>query len=175
VTVAHGGTTDILTFVDATTMLMQKGKQPTKATLIQVVHDGNAPLRMDRGYAAAIKRLPHANVTAVSRPNSEEMQSKWKQLGVECRYYYGSMDVTTQPEVGLQLQFAMVLATADQATQLTTLMQAQLKSPQVNQLFDRFDAAASGDTMNMKIGMSETKLASLVRLIDGMLPPRIDP
>jgi hypothetical protein len=168
VTVTHGGATDVLTFVDATTMLLQKGKQPTKATLTQVVHDGNAPLRTDQAYAAAIKRLPpHANVTTVSRPNSEEMQSKWKQMGIQFRYFYGSMDVT---EVGLQLQFAMVLGTADQATQLTTLMQAQLKSAQVNQLFDRFEVAANGDTTNMKIGINETKLASLVRMIDGMLP-----
>ena len=66
VTVTQGGATEILTFVDATTMLMQKGQQPTKATLIQVVHDGNAPLRTDQAFAAAIKRLPpHAGVTTV--------------------------------------------------------------------------------------------------------------
>jgi hypothetical protein len=166
VTVTDG----VLEFVDATTLVMQKGKQPTKATLTQVLHDGNAPLRTDSMFTAAIKRLPlHAGITTVSRPNSAEMQSKWKQMGIEFRYFFGSLDVTDQPELGIHIQFAMVLGTADQATQFTTMMQSQVKSVQVNQMFDGIDVAASGDTTNMKIAMSETKLASLVRMIDQML------
>jgi hypothetical protein len=177
VTVIDGRGTDILGFVDATTMVVQRGKQPTRATLTQVLHDRNAPLATDPTFAPAIKRLPpHASVATVSRPNSKEMQSKWKQMGTDFQYFFGSLDVTDKPELGIQVQFAMVLGTADQATQFTTLMQGQLKSAQVNQMFDRFDVAASGDTTNMKIAMSETKLAALVRMIDQMLPMlRADP
>jgi len=167
VTVTDG----VVTFVDATTMVMQKGRQPTVATLTQALRDGNAPLGTDPTFAAAIKRLPpHAGITTVSRPNSEEMQSKWKQMGVQFRYFFGSLDVTDKTEVGIQLEFAMVVATAEQATQFTTMMQGQLKSAQGNQLFDRADVAASGDTTTMKIAMSETKLASLVRMFDQLLP-----
>jgi hypothetical protein len=42
-------------------------------------------------------------------------------------------------------------------------------------MFDQLDVSASGDTTSIKFAMSETKLASLVRLIDQMLPMRVDP
>ena len=44
VTVTDARATDILTFVDATTMVVQRGRQPTRDTLAKVLHDGNAPL-----------------------------------------------------------------------------------------------------------------------------------
>jgi len=170
VTVTRGGETAILTFVDAATMVMQRGKQPTRATLTEVVRSPGAPLAQDPVFSTAMKHLPpKAGVMVLSRPNSEELRKKSGQLGVPYQYFHGSLDVTDQPATNVQLKFALVFATTDQATQLAAMMRGQTSSPQVKQMFDRFEVGAQGDTMTVDIGMSEPRLASLIGMFKSML------
>jgi len=164
---SKSGAIRILTFVDDHTMVMQGStKQPTKQTLQQALRLGaDAPLRQSAPFVAALNKARRSAVTLVSRPGSEAVAAKVKQTGVQLSYFYGGLDLTDR----LALQYVMVVASADSATALATMMRSQLQSPQVKQMFDRVDARAQADTVTLDVEMSEQKLASLAGMVRGML------
>jgi hypothetical protein len=162
------GAIHVLTFVDAHTMVMQGSTQPTKQTLQQALQLGaDAPLRKNASFVAALNKTKRsAAMTIVSRPGSEAMAAQMKAAGLQLSYFYGSLDLTDQ----LVVQYAMVVASASQATQMATMMRSQVQSPQVKQMFDRLEARAQDDTVTLDVAMSEPKLASLAGMVRGMIP-----
>jgi phosphoribosylformylglycinamidine (FGAM) synthase PurS component len=166
VTLTRTNAVEVLTFIDATTMVMQYSSTATKDALAEALQ-GGAPLNHDATFAVALKRLPpKAAVTVASRPGSKDADAEWAKLGVHLQYFFGSMDV----RAGLAMQFAMELRTPDEATQLTKMMQAQFASAQVKAMFDRIAATAQGNTATLDIEMGETKLATLVTMVRALMP-----
>ncbi|HSD88229.1 MAG TPA: hypothetical protein VLB44_11965, partial [Kofleriaceae bacterium] len=164
------GAIQVLTFVDAHTMVMQGSKQPTKQTLQETLRLGaDAPLRKNAPFAAALdKAKKSAAVTLVSRPGSQALAAKMKgAAGVQLSYLYGALDLTDR----LAVQYAMVVANASDATSVANMMKAQLESPQVKQMFDRIEARAQDNTVTLDVEMSESKLATLAGMFRGMLQP----
>jgi hypothetical protein len=161
VEVKSSSATYMLTFVDDTTLVMQGPTQPTKATLTQVVQTGS-PLAHDVALAVPMQKLPKAAVTVVSRPGSEAVAAQWKAMGVHFKYFFGTMDATDK----LALRFAMALQSADEATQLTTMMQGQVK--QLKTMFERIEPSAQGEITMIDMGMTQAQLASIAGMMRGM-------
>jgi hypothetical protein len=49
------------------------------------------------------------------------------------------------------------------------MMKSQIKSPQVTAMFDRLDVNSQDRTITLDLALGETKLASLMSLMRGML------
>jgi hypothetical protein len=158
-TVKNKTTVDVLTFVDATTMLVERAKEATRPTL-------QVNTAQDTALIDVLHKLPpQASFAIATRPGSEEVTSKWSSIGAHLEALYGTIDVDAQ----LKLEAAMVMKTADEATQLTNMMKTQLKNQQITALFDRLDINAQDRTITLDVVLGEAKLAALVHMVGGML------
>ncbi len=155
---------DRLSFADATTLVVHHAQGAAREAM-------PPPLREDTAFVAAFeaasKRVqPGAAITIVSRPGSKALASKWSQLGTTLQQIYGSIHVTDR----LDLRVSLVLGSLTEATNLASAVQSQRQSPQIKQLFDRFDVIAQGSTMNVELGMTGEKLANMITMVRAMLP-----
>jgi hypothetical protein len=163
VTIITPSGVDVMTFVDATTLVVQHSKQATKELPLQAT----APLAHDPEIVASLERLPaKAAVTVVSRVGSKQVDAEWASLGMHLKYFYGSMTATDR----LQMRFAMAMRSPDEAKQIEKLMTDQLATTQVKQMFDGIGAVAQGDTVTLDIGISEPKLGSLIGMMRALMP-----
>jgi hypothetical protein len=157
-----------LTFADAHTMVVQFTKLATKQTLTQVLQS-RAPLAQDQAFVAAFKtvteRLPPGAVMMVSRPGSTELAAKWTQIGAHLEQLSATMRVSDRLDLRLQMQ----VATPDEATQFSTMLQSQLKS--IKQMLDRGEVTAQGKLVTFDLGMTETQVASIAGIFRGMQAP----
>jgi hypothetical protein len=162
ITVEHkAGEHSMMTFADATTLVMQAADKPTKETLVQVLATG-APLANDAELLAAYKRISRAPLVMVSR-RSGKLDEKWAKLGFKATETYATMHVGDR----LDIRFVMVMKTADEATQLAKTMKTQFEI--LKTYFDRLNAVAQGTTLTLDAGMTETQLSMLMKSMAGML------
>jgi hypothetical protein len=165
--------TGVMKFVDAHTLVVQTAREATKDTLTALLQQSGYPLGgkdamgpvIDVAYRQAISG---AALTVLSRPGSKFITAKMAQLGFKPTYFYASARLTDR----LDVRFAMVLATSAEATQLTNMVKGQTSSPQVKQLFDRFDVAAQRETVTVDVGMTEAQLTSMAGLIASVMQTR---
>ncbi|HUS27879.1 MAG TPA: hypothetical protein VMZ53_05205, partial [Kofleriaceae bacterium] len=162
----------VVTFVDDHTLVMEDTKAPAKrdakelARHLQEALQAGAPLAKNASYLAAMERMKkQAGVVAVSVPGSEAMAKSMQQMGVKVAFFTGWLDLTDR----LQLQYAMELNSADDATQMANMMKGQLSSPSVKQMFDQIDTRAQDKTVTLDLSLNDAKLASLAGMMRGML------
>jgi hypothetical protein len=156
-TVKNKSTFDVLTFVDAKTMVVNRAKEATRPALV-------ANTTQDTALIAALRNLPpKAGFAVASRPGDEELATKWSTLGAHLETMSGTLDLDAQ----LKIEVAIVLKTPDEATRVTNELKGQFKS--LEQTFDRIDVNAQDRTMTVEIVLGETKLASLMSMVGGMM------
>src|SRR5450432_2292957 len=156
-TVKNKNTIDVLTFSEATTMVVGRSKEATRP-------DVQANTVQDPALIAALKNLPaKAGFAIASRPGDQEFGTKMASMGAHLEALYGTVDVDAQ----LKLRLAMAMKTPEETTQLTTMMKGQINSQQVTAMFDRIEVNAQDRTMTLDLVLGETKLASLVSMIRG--------
>jgi hypothetical protein len=163
---SKNGANSVLTFVDARTMVMQGAKQ-TKQTLQHALQAGaDAPLGKNEQFAAVLNKAGRsAAMTIASRPGSESITAQMAIVGVKVSHLWGTLDAGDR----LELHYAMVVGSADEANKLGHTMEGQLHSPQVKQMFDHIGARTQGDTVSLDVVLSEAKLASLVAMLRPMM------
>jgi len=165
VTLTGATKTRVLRFVDDHTLVMQEAKAPGTQTLQSTI-DAGTPLAQNRELAAAISRVKTSSaVTLVSRPGSEAVRKSMSQTGMKLSFLYASIDLTDQ----FALRYAMDLGTADEAAQTVKMIKAQMDSPSVKQMFDRFETASQDKTVTLEVVLGETKLASLAGMLRGLV------
>jgi hypothetical protein len=155
----------VVTFVDKRTMVM-RSTRGTDQGQQKVVQQG-APLAKNGEFVAAIaKANTNAAIVAVSRPGSESLAKQMNQSGMHLTYFHGSLNLTDR----LELQYAMDVGSATEATTLTNTMKTQFDSAQVKQMFDRLEAHSQDTTVTLDVAMSDTKLANLAGMMRSMIP-----
>jgi hypothetical protein len=155
---------DVLTFVDDRTMIVQRAQTTSTSDLSAALLAKSGPLQTV--LADVEQRLPaKAIVTVVSRPGSAAIQKNW-QIGGELKYVYGTLDSTPGH---VRMSASMVLGTTADAAKLGATLAEQLKTPQVKQALEIFEATTKGDTVTMTIGMTDSQLVSIAGMLRSMM------
>jgi hypothetical protein len=158
------GNLNLLTFLDAKTMVIQGSKGPTKETLRQALQIG-APLRDNRAYLAVEQTIaPGAVFSMVSRPGSkgiaEMLQSK---LGAPAQHM--ALTVHATDKVMVHVEIAMQNA-EDAATF------AESAGPQLEALrsyVDRYDVQARDSALVVDIAITEAQIAAFATMLKPLM------
>lgn len=159
------GAVNMLTFVDARTLVMQGSKNPTKQSLTAALRIG-APLRNAPAVVAAVANLSRtAALTFVSRPGSESIVAGLRaNFGMAIRGFSAALEATDR----LELHTVVDLTTAADAAAMVANAQAQIAEART--LFESITVKADGPRVLLDISVTEARLKALVDLAKTMMP-----
>jgi hypothetical protein len=151
------GAINMFTFVNATTLVMQGSKHPTRASLAQVLTTG-APLRHDRGFLAQQRALePDAGVSLMILPGSKFLH------GTGAAHAVHSTGGTIRFTDGLTAVMHVKATDAPQAANRVAALQPRIEEARSS--FDQLEAVAAGDAITMTLQVSSTQLAIIAEQV----------
>jgi hypothetical protein len=92
-------------------------------------------------------------------------------LASELRMHLADVSGTVRIAERADVRVTLTLGSLVEATNLATLVQSQRQSPQIKQLFDRFDVLARGSTVTFQLGMTDAQLAAVLPQLRALLGP----
>jgi hypothetical protein len=146
-------------FTDASTMVAVIGPNASKASW-EAAKAGTSALSTSPAFMSMLAQInPNDAVVALMNTSTTNVT---QQLGVKSKAIFGSLDAADS----LTMDFRLRLETADEANQLTQMVQGQINNPQMKTMFTRFDVIADG--ADVKFGI--TMPAQTLQMIAGMIP-----
>jgi len=159
------GALNLLTFVDATTAVMQGSEEPTNDTLAAALAIG-APLRKDTKFLGAQKHAqPGAVVTIIGRPDSPELSKKLEEKLGPGRATRGLATSIHFTDV-VSARFMIEMVDPADAEMLAEGMKPQLES--FRQFLERYDIKANGPVLTIDAVITEQQIQTLVELVKSM-------
>ena len=157
------GAVNMITFVDATTMVMQGSKNPTKQSLTKALQTG-APLRGNAMVAQIEKQLASgAAMSVIFVPDSKWLKQAMAAQGIDARYGWATLHLTD----GMAWKVALVMNNAQEAARFADEVRAQLE--QQADAFEKREVRADGATILIDLGMTAEQLESIISIVKMMM------
>jgi hypothetical protein len=157
-----GGQAAAFTFIDDSTALMVIGTQATSAG-IKGIAKGTSALKTSAAFVEFYKKTnTNDTMWGIMNGNSKAFD-QFAAMGIKPKAVYGSLNVTKD----VNLDIRMRLGSADEAKNLATMFNGQLKA--VASMFDKIEVKADGSDMKVAIMLTETKLKALAKQMGGMM------
>lgn len=163
--VNKSGHVNLITFVDAETMVMQGSKNPTRETLTAALKIG-APLRQNRDYVALEQELPAGAAIAIVMPSTSTALDRLsrEKLGAPVRELYATIHVTDFVAVHgtIRMQNAADAAAMVEATQANL-------APFKGQV-QRYDVHVEGDKVLYDLELTEAQIQAFAAIAKALVP-----
>lgn len=154
---AQGGSGGLAAFADPATLVVESANQTTPDGLRAVLR-GGSPLRSSPAFLAMFDGLERGATLWILVNGKAGVFDQLAGTGVPLLAAYCTIRVTS----GVLAKAHLRMARADEATQLTALIQGQTR--QAASLFDRLDVAVEGNIVTITVELSLDKLRSLVSM-----------
>jgi hypothetical protein len=130
-----------------------------------------AGLVLSSGHATVVVRSPARDKPVVLHrvlpiTNEALRDVIAERTGLRLKHIIANATVTER----FNATVVITLGSLVEATNFATLVQSQRQSPQIKQLFDRFDLFANGAEVTFTVGMNETQLAAVLPTVRALLP-----
>jgi hypothetical protein len=149
-----------LTFVDATTLVLATSRDELEEALA-----AGAPLRTSRAFAELWGQIDPKHAAWMIANGAARAFSSMASMGVRPRAMLGSIALGD----GVTLFGRLRLPTADEATQLAAVGQAQLGA--VQSMVSKIELGAEGPDVTLRVEMTDAQVQALA----GLLLPLVSP
>ncbi len=144
-----------MAFVNDSTAVMVVGANGNAAG-VKAATAGTSALKTSPAFVDMYSKIKTGDSLWLLANGNSPMFDKAGSLGVKPKAVFGSVNVTD----GLTLDLRIRLSTADEATNLASMVQGQAK--QAAQMFDKFDVGTEKEDLKVSIALSTQKLEALV-------------
>jgi len=157
-----GNSTVAFAFVDDSTALIVVGTQATTAG-IKAVAKGTSALKTSAAFVDLHKKTNTNDTLWMIMNGNSKAFDQLGAMGIKPKAVYGSLNITKDLSLDLRVRFN----SADEAKNLTTMMQTQMKA--ATAMFDKIAVSADGADMKVAIMLTDAKLKGLMKQFGGAL------
>jgi hypothetical protein len=163
--VNKSGRINLITFLDAKTMVMQGSTNPTRETLATALKMG-APLRQNRGYLALEEKLSAGAAVAFVIPPASKALDKMsrEKLGAPARDMYATVHVTDFVAV----HGTVTMQNAADAAAIAEASQSKLAA--MKPYVQRYDVHVEGDKVLFDLEITEAQIRIFADMAKAMMP-----
>ncbi len=149
-------------FINDTTALVVVGTNATKDG-IKATAKGGSALKTSGAFVELYKKTKISDTLWVLMNGNSKAFDSLAQMGIKPKAVFGSINVTRD----LTLDFRMRLATADEATKLSSTMQSTVTG--AASMFDKLAVTSDGSDLRVTLALSDAKLKALISQFAPML------
>jgi hypothetical protein len=163
--VNKSGRINLITFLDAKTMVMQGSSNPTRETLATALKVGT-PLRQNRDYVALEQKLPSGAAVAFMVPPASRALDKMarEKIGAPVRELYATVHVTDFVAV----RGVVTLQNAADAAAILEASQSNLTA--MKPYVQRYDVHVEGDKLLVDLEATEAQIQVFADMVKAMMP-----